>query len=168
MLWQSNPRPKPPVTSAPQVPSAEAVRQAALEASWRRDKRVAQRRLLWRWTLWYIQRFYAHVLVALVLIVAAVHFSDRWFVWPLAAGKPIAAPGNVPVVMPAPPPTAPVSLPEQPAPMAAPDWTVEPITLHAARQLGAQTSGATTSPSPGRQTDTLPLKPETWLHSKEP
>jgi hypothetical protein len=129
---------------------------------------VAQRRLLWRWTLWYIQRLYVPVLVALALIFAAVHFSDRWFVWPLAAGTQIAAP---PVVVPEPPVATPVPLPEQLAPMETAGWTGEPITLHAAHQLGAQTSSTsstTAAPALRGQTDTLPLKPETWLHSKEP
>ena len=168
MLWQSNASPRPPATSALKVPGAEAVRQAALEASWRRDKRVAQRRLFWRWTLWYIQRFYLHALVALALVFGAVHFSDHWLAWPLSASEPVAAPDNTPLVVPADLPAASTPPPEQIAPTAAPDWVGEPMTLHASRQLDARPPRTTTAPAPSGLTDTLPLKPETWLHSKEP
>lgn len=35
------------------VPDADALRQAALHASWRRDRQVGRRRLAWRWMVWY-------------------------------------------------------------------------------------------------------------------
>lgn len=170
MLWQSNVSPQPPATSALKVTGAEAVRQAALQASWRRDKRVAQRRLFWRWTLWYIQRFYVHALVALALVLGAVHFSDRWFAWPLPVGNQVAAPANTAVLEPSALPTSTASPPEeQPTSTMAMDWVGAPMTLHAAQQLGTQTPGkTTTTPAPSGPPDTLPLKPETWLHSKEP
>lgn len=168
MLWQSNPSPQPPATSALKVPSAEAVRLAALEASWRRDKRVAQRRLFWRWTLWYIQRFYARVLVGLALISGAVYLSDHWFGRPLTAGEATSAPANPSVVGPAESTEAAVPSPPQPAQTVAPDWVDEPMKLKTFRQLGVRTSSATTASAPSGQTDTLSLKPENWLHSKEP
>ncbi len=38
------------------VPDTEALRRAALQASWARDRRVGRRRLLWRWMLWFLLR----------------------------------------------------------------------------------------------------------------
>lgn len=162
MLWQSNPSPQPPATSALMVPSAEAVRQAALEASWRRDKRVAQRRLFWRWTLWYIQRFYAHALVVLALVLGAVYLSGHWLNRSRSAGETTSA------LAPATSPEATAPPQQPPVSTVASDWVGEPMKLKAFRQLGAQTSSAITAPAPSGQTDTLSLKPENWLHSKEP
>ena len=168
MLWQSNASPQPPATSALKVPGAEAVRQAALEASWRRDKRVAQRRLFWRWTLWYIQRFYGHALVVLALAVGAVHFSDHWLARPLPTSEPFAAPSPASAIEPVAPTATTAPLPEPPALVAASEWVGDPMRLRTSLQLGVQTPGAVTSPVPSGPPDTLPLKPETWLHSKEP
>lgn len=43
-----------PLRASPEapVPSTESLRQRALSISWRRGRRVAQRRLAWRWLLW--------------------------------------------------------------------------------------------------------------------
>lgn len=166
MLLPSSTRPRPPVTSAPQIPSAEAVRRSALEASWRRDKRVARRRLFWRWALWYVRRFSVAVLVVLALVLAVMHFSDRWLAWSHAAGPPIAAPAKMPAVEPATPTVAAAHPSEDLALADAPDWIGEPVPSHAVHHLGIRAPGA--APAPSRPTDTLPLKPETRLHSKEP
>lgn len=48
---------------------AEALRQAALRASWRRDRRVARRRVALRWLAWALWRYGLALL--LVLVVAA-------------------------------------------------------------------------------------------------
>jgi hypothetical protein len=119
--------------------------------------------LFWRWTLWYLRRFSVPVLVILALVFAGLHFSDRWLAWPHAAGAPIAAAAKMPAAEPA---EASAPPPERPLPTDATDQVGEPVALHATRQMGARTPGA--APAPSRQTDTLPLKPETWLHSKEP
>ena len=49
------------------VPDIERLRRAALQASWRRDRRVARRRTFLRWALWYGLRG-----LPLLLLAAAV------------------------------------------------------------------------------------------------
>ena len=51
------------------VPDIDGLRRAALQASWRRDRRVAQRRMAMRWALWYAIRG-----LPLMAIAAAVWF----------------------------------------------------------------------------------------------
>jgi hypothetical protein len=64
------------------VPSTEAIRQAALSASWARDRRVARRRLAWRWLLWAGWRIGLPLLLALALVA--------WLLWPIApSGTPV-------------------------------------------------------------------------------
>ncbi|WP_048438222.1 hypothetical protein [Caenimonas sp. SL110] len=49
------------------VPSSEVLRQAALQASWRRDMRVGLRRRAWRWVEWLLTRWCLPVLAAALL-----------------------------------------------------------------------------------------------------
>lgn len=58
------------------VPSTEELRSQALNASWQRDRRVARRRLAWRWAWWYTRQ-YAWILALLTALLAAV-----WHWWP--------------------------------------------------------------------------------------
>jgi len=72
MPWQkasSTPTPNPSVQRPAAVPSSDTVRQAALSASWARDRRVARRRLAIRWLFWAWWRFGLPVLLALALAV---------------------------------------------------------------------------------------------------
>jgi hypothetical protein len=65
----------PPQTRTPHdgpetaVPSSEAIRRAALSASWERDRRVASRRLAVRWLLWAWWRIGLPLLLALGLAI---------------------------------------------------------------------------------------------------
>jgi len=52
-------------------PDAEALRQAALRASWTRDRRVARRRLAMRWLAWAFWR-YGLALLMVMAFAAAV------------------------------------------------------------------------------------------------
>ena len=80
MNWTSRaPKLQPALTSrrppAP-VPDIDVLRRAALQASWRRDRRIARRRTAMRWALWYGVRG-----LPLVLLAAAVAV---WLLVPLA------------------------------------------------------------------------------------
>ncbi|HAJ11196.1 MAG: hypothetical protein WCS60_00755 [Hydrogenophaga sp.] len=55
------------------LPNTESVRQAALAASWRRDRAVARRRLAWRWAGWYLWRSLPYLLVAGALLATGVY-----------------------------------------------------------------------------------------------
>lgn len=151
------------------VPCAEAVRLAALEASWRRDKRVARRRLFWRWTLWYIQRYHRHVLVLIALALAAAYFSGAR--WPASSGPTDKHPGTNAVPSNAsdsPQALEPVVVAEPPSGPDAASVMDEPVTLRTSPQLGVPSATPSSAPTFSGPPDTLPLKPETWLHSKEP
>lgn len=149
------------------VPCAEAVRLAALEASWRRDKRVARRRLFWRWTLWYIQRYHRHALALMALVLAMAYFSGAR--WPAANGLPQTPPVlNTTPLNAGVPPQAPLVEAEPPAQSGATAETDGPVTLRPALQLAETSATPDSVPIAAGPPDTLPLKPETWLHSKEP
>ncbi|TNF61944.1 MAG: hypothetical protein EP306_05070 [Burkholderiales bacterium] len=75
MPWRSPGRSEVQTSSTP-VPDGESLRQSALAASWRRDRRVARRRLLWRWTLWVLARYGWLLLVLAALILAAIRYSQ--------------------------------------------------------------------------------------------
>ena len=68
------------------LPDTESVRQAALAASWRRDRVVARRRLAWRWFLWYLWRSLPYLLAACALVAAGSHL------WRASAAAPEPAP----------------------------------------------------------------------------
>jgi hypothetical protein len=56
------------------LPDSDALRRAALLASWQRGQRVARRRLWWRWTVWGALRTLP------LLVLAAIAFWG-WKVW---------------------------------------------------------------------------------------
>jgi hypothetical protein len=150
----------------PAVPGSDAIRQAALQASWQRDRRVAQRRIVWRWVLWYLQK-YSLPLLALVSVIAVVVYLSG--AWPEAATEsPLA---QVPSVDTRPSYTAPsVPLPRVASsepPATAEETDPTPLSLKASTLLTAVPAPAPPA-APATSADTLSLKPETWLHSKEP
>jgi hypothetical protein len=49
------------------VPTSEMLREAALHASWQRDRRVRARKLTWRWIEWFATRWMLPVAAALAL-----------------------------------------------------------------------------------------------------
>lgn len=153
------------------VPDAESVRQAALQASWRRDRAVGRRRLVWRWLVWLVQRHYPYLLVLLALTLGWPYLSAY-----LRPASPAAIPTRTPVAQTAPqsvtqPPTtapvAPISSEEQPQEQQPESET--PAILRASATLSPFAVDPEAMPAPpSLPTDTLPLKPENWLHSKEP
>ena len=56
MLWRRPPQIRLIPQTAP-VPDAEALRRAVLQASWRRDRWVARRRVWLRWLVWVTGRY---------------------------------------------------------------------------------------------------------------
>src|SRR5690606_10720347 len=147
MLWQRPARTLTP-SPAPSVPHGEALRLSALQASWKRDRWVARRRLAWRWLMWASWR---------CLIPAAAVMLFAWFIlmpelgWRLAPAEAEQPPApTVTQAIPAPPTAA---LPEQ-----APDTTQASPTL---------TDQPFPLPEP-ISAFTPHLKPENGLYSKEP
>lgn len=131
------------------VPDTEAVRQAALRASWRRDRWVARRRLLGRWLLWLLRRY-----VLPIVLVVGLGLLLWLGVWPslrkpFETARPAAASST-----PLPPPR---------------DAGLR-LETHWPPATTAQAPVQTTPPAPLPSQPTSPshLKPENWLHSKEP
>lgn len=173
MLWQ---RTAPPSTcaTAGALPDSDTLRQRALRASWRRDRRVARRRIWLRWALWFLQRYLLPALGVLAL-AATLYTQTPWsaMTWPGAASSPPApVDGPDPMAMPAGPlPAEPEALAEPAAPEDVDD--ARPLALHleprwqAAPRHPAPAASAP-SPSPDTGSGAPNLQPENWLHSKEP
>ncbi len=187
MGWsQSVPHmPRSPGTAP--VPDIDGLRRAALQASWRRDRRVAQRRMAFRWIAWYALRG-----LPLVLIAAAVWF----WVLPQLAGSALA-PANPPVQQASPKASASVApvasiasiasvasvAPVTPAAMAAPPIPAMPemqrgetgleLRLERPLELPFQpglpaTSAQAANAQSAKESPSPQLKPDNWLHSQEP
>ena len=72
MPWSKASSASAPTTSvrhAAAVPSSDTVRRAALNASWARDRRLARRRLAFRWLFWAWWHIGLPMLLALALAV---------------------------------------------------------------------------------------------------
>jgi hypothetical protein len=164
MLWRRSVQTPAPSPSH-WVPEGEAVRLSALQASWRRDRWVARRRIALRWVTWAAWRY---GLPALGLMAA---LAITWRVvlgWPgdSHTASPATAPTRIPdaidaVQTPASPPTEdepPVKLRFEPT------W---PAVRPTPQPNGA--SDRATDPDLDAFPPLTPLlKPENWLHSKEP
>lgn len=184
MLWR---RSAPTFTAPPvaPVPDAEALRRAALQASWTRDRWVARRRVAFRWTLWASTRYLMPALAAFGLVawlwlgvLPGVHNPwpqlQQWAGWSPA---PAAAPA-APVAPASPAPIATVTPSQAPVDTSsAVEFSPEgeelpqPLALKFEARWAAAlpTSTANTAPTAGVDAEPLPpLKPENWLHSKEP
>ncbi|MCU0955852.1 MAG: hypothetical protein MUF55_00600 [Hydrogenophaga sp.] len=180
MPWRRSERPHPPLTPRP-VPDPEQVRRAALAASWQRDRRIAKRRLAWRWLLWFVGRYFLHMLgvVALLLLAGWLLRHPPGTRDPEQATLPMGESG----ASQARPASAHagedrsawpgLSLIPESTYSALPTTDLGAIELRSTRQLSPE---ATPDP-PKPQTlpadapaDTIApsLKPENWLHSKEP
>ena len=168
-----------PRATAAAVPDAESLRRAVLQASWRRDRWVARRRLAWRWTLFYLQ---AH---GWLLLVAALLWGG-WAAWRTAGAPAISLPLAWPPALSwtkaptpaAPPPSvtagpsaaAPVSVPhavDRPLP-ATDELTLPPLRWH----VGPLSSPASNArmPVPPGAADPAPLtdlKFESSIQRKE-
>jgi hypothetical protein len=180
MPWRRSERPHPPLTPRP-VPDPELVRRAALAASWQRDRRIAKRRLAWRWLLWFVGRYFLHMLGVMALLLlagwllrhppgirnpeqailpmgesgasqarhASAQASEDRSAWPGLSLIPESTYSELP----------------------APDLSA--LELQLARQLSPQAAPdlqkTETQPTAMPADAIAPsLKPENWLHSKEP
>ena len=175
--WSQTVPPMPRSHGTAPVPDIDGLRRAALQASWRRDRRVAQRRMAMRWAAWYAIRG-----LPLMLIAAAVWFLvlPRLSESALApASKPLAPQtalsSSVTVVPASPAETVTQSTPATPDPLPREaglqlrlDGPFAPISI--------TSPTLPTSPPPGKQIMRAPatdspspqLKPDNWLHSQEP
>lgn len=154
MLWRRA-APSPVVPCTTQVPDADRLRLTALQASWDRGRWVARRRVALRWVLWIATRYLMPALA--VLGVAA-------WLW---LGVPQAATTS-----------APAKAPQDIEVMVSPTHNPEGDMIDSYATLKLETRwAAATQPHPAAVgtdvTSTEPdphplLKPENWLHSKEP
>ncbi len=159
MQWQRSAHQQPPTPRHPSVPDSEAVRQAALQASWRRDRRVAQRRIFWRWIVWFALRYLPWLVAAAALLIAAGYLAG-WFPAMPAAAEQRVIEAEAAVYAHSPDAAAPPEFnPEA-------DWT--PLNLRASAQLDLSANVTTAAVEAPTSPDTLTLTPENWLHSKEP
>lgn len=71
-------RTSPPPGPAGLVPDPDALRQAALRASWARDRKVRQRRIAWRWLLWALARYVLPATGVIAVIAVVVHQLGWW------------------------------------------------------------------------------------------
>jgi hypothetical protein len=168
MLWQRSEPLNPPRDLPPTIPGSDTVRQAALQASWRRDRRVAQRRIAWRWVVWYFQRYSPHVLVGFAVLVGAAYL--RGSLPPLSGNgeQPTGPEANVTRV-PYSPPSVPVAQPPAPPVLQSQEMSTDlPLLLRASSALEVHAAGPSPPADTKISTDTLSLTPENWLHSKEP
>ncbi len=132
--------------TASAVPDSEALRRAALQASWRRDRWVSRRRLAWRWTLFYLQ---AHGW----LLLAVALLWGGWAVWRTSGGAaltwplawpPVLARWTSPTAPAAPPPPVPAAAPRLADPPPADGLQIPPLRLDA----GPLFTPAPTAPTP--------------------
>ncbi|PKO76241.1 MAG: hypothetical protein CVU21_14155 [Betaproteobacteria bacterium HGW-Betaproteobacteria-15] len=184
MLWRQPPQTFLIPQTAP-VPDAEALRRAVLQASWRRDRRVARRRVWLRWLVWVTGRY---------LLPALLVFGLGAWLWlgvlpgmgnpldqltriqkPAASPAPAAPPthkaGPEPATLPPPSSAEPVEVVSY-----SPEGEELPVPL----ALRLESRWATTVSDSDKLTTTVStasdtftpiqphLKPENWLHSKEP
>jgi hypothetical protein len=172
MLWTRTVSPVATPLPDPS-PNSDELRRVVLQASWARDRRVARRRLAARWVQWALWRY---VLPALLVLGAAalvwswllpevpallVQARARSVTESTPADQPTAAaePSTVDTDMGKPQAVAPVAGDAIPAP--------NPLELRFETGWGApRAPGLQADPAEAQSLPTL--KPENWLHSKEP
>lgn len=154
MLWQRSAPLQSIREGRPSVPGSDAVRLAALQASWRRDRLVAQRRIVWRWAVWYAQRWTPPAIAAVLVLLGIAYLSGS-----LPIGAQHSTHGEI------------AEKPVHQTPASSAPLFVEPtaLTLRASLLLQAQRPSRPMLPAEAQASpDTLTLQPENWLHSKEP
>jgi hypothetical protein len=118
---------------------SNTLREAALRASWRRDQRVARRRLAIRWTLWWLWQYKHLVLAACVVLAGLIYLLHRNGLLPTWRASPAA--------------------------VAAPDSS---LTLRLERQLQERRTGSPNPPLLPRDASApIQLKPDIQLKIKE-
>ena len=186
IVWSQSAAHMPRSIGAAPVPDIDGLRRAALQASWRRDRRVARRRMAMRWAVWYAMRG-----LPLVLIAAAV-----WFLVLPRLSQNSLAPASKPVAEQAATSASAAVAPTRPTEAATQSTpaTPDPLPREAGLQLRldgpfsfsspspSSSSSSLTSPTsqtplaPGKRITRAPatdspspqLKPDHWLHSQEP
>ena len=160
MVWHRSVAHLPRSVGAAPVPDIDGLRRAALQASWRRDRRVAQRRMALRWVVWYAIRG-----LPLLVIAAAVWL---WILPKLHEAAQATARATAPATAsatataPAAPPPSPPELPRGEAGLQLRlESPFQPTLPPSLKQAAGRAASATDSPSPQ-------LKPDNWLHSQEP
>lgn len=171
-------------TAAPYaVPTSDAVRQQALARGWQRSRRVAQRRLAWRWLAWALTRFGVPVLLVLTLGLSLAELvgSAAYYFLPssanLAAAPQTAKPPSVPGVSAAPS----AKTPPESDPAAVPAATAKPapspsaamamaLPLRLSRDLAAASAAPAASAPPVSANPIADpiLHPTPLLQRKEP
>lgn len=181
MLWRRA-APSPVVPPSAPVPDADRLRLAALQASWARGRWVARRRVALRWLVWIGTRYLMPALaisgVAAWLWLGPLQAEEnpvqqllRW------AGQQVSPDAAPPILPPAAEVTdaslseqADVALvqthnpegdPLEPSPSLKLETRWPSPTLNPPDALSAAPASAEPDLPP-------PLKPENWLHSKEP
>lgn len=169
MLWSRSAPPIVPAAPAT-VPDAQALRRAAFEASWQRDRRVGQRRVALRWLVWAFWRYGVPLVAVLALALAA-------WLWLLpGAHRLLSGQTTTPAATPQAKTPAMVNAPQVPDPSAQPEATStdappESIRLRLESDWpapGATPSPTLSAPAAAPTVQDPSLKPENWLHSKEP
>ncbi len=180
MLWRRS-APAQTLPAPGPVPDAHAIRQLLLQASWKRDRWVARRRVAMRWALWAARRY---VLPA-ALALATLTFVWLWALprWLTPDAAPVAAPAAA--TIPAPVPTsaqlpAPMPYAVSESPNGRSGVPAEPILqLRLQSELLTPGTPATAistpstpstkaAPSPADRFPPPTLTSDNWLHSKEP
>ena len=183
MPWQQAAQAQPPRPATP-VPGGESVRLTALQATWKRDRQVARRRLWWRWTVWGAQR-YVLPLAAGLSMFAGLWFGVRatmsWWEAPSLSNQPVASVTTKPspsTAAPDTPPTASESQTSRHKPLP-PKAMITPsgVTMAFEMALTTPSGRAHQSNQSPVSSAALPeaakipnpqLISENWLHSKEP
>lgn len=166
MLWsrtEPHKLPSPPAS----VPDTQALLHTALQASWKRDRRVGKSRLALRWLLWAFLRYG----LPMVLMLAAAVALWVWLLPGLHQTLAMTRQSRLPTVV------APEQAPLVPATAAVITTDDIPADNTDTLQLSPEKTLMPSRTPPGG-TNPLPttidpvnnpsLKPENWLHSKEP
>lgn len=177
MLWSRSASPTVPAAPAT-VPDAQALRRAALQTAWRRDRRVGRRRVALRWLVWAFWRYGVPMATVLALALAVwlwllpgIHRSLVSTPTEAAATQPANTPQGAQA-----PTTQGVTVRTEGTQSALPDTTAEDVDSGSIRlrlEPGWLDPGRAPRPqlSPPATTESVQdpsLKPENWLHSKEP
>lgn len=165
MFWSRTQTSKLPLAPA-SVPHSQALLQAALQASWKRDRRVGRRRLALRWVVWGFLRY------GLPFLLLAAVATVVWF-WLVPSLQAVALnPATIsPPAVATPVQALPVPTTEPPDTHIPLDTTADAIALRLEKTLSSSsppTDSANPSPTAVEPVNHPSLKPENWLHSKEP
>lgn len=168
------------------VLDSEALRRAALAASWRRDRWVGRRRVVLRWLGWALWRYVLPALVlaglcAVIWLYLVPRFGGHLDLKHASAkeGRLASGHGQWPTLTTTTPPATQANAIDPPPdfasePVLQDTWPSTPIHLKFEADYALETAGSRPAPRPAtasaEKTSVIQpqLKPENWLHSKEP